>query len=595
MARKRLTTQILLALAFIMAVMLAAFILHSTRSLRHVYYEDISSNLFARANLVGVHFEDAFASGGAGDIQSITRRLGMISRTRITVIAVDGSVLGESERDQTDMENHMDRSEIIGAIAGKPTGSMRYSRSLNRNMMYAAVPVFNGDSVKAVVRAAMALTDIDEAVSAVQTRVIIGGVLIILLSFGLVYLYMRKLTGPIADLRRGAEAFARGDLSHRLPIGHSDEVGALADAMTTMARELDARIRTILEQRNEQEAVLSSMVEGVLAVDREERVITINDAARRFFDVIAREVKGKSIQEIVRHKAIQDFAAQALVSEQPSEGFITLQDADERVLQAHGTLLRNASGAGMGAVIVVNDITRLRKLEAIRKDFVANVSHELKTPVTSIKGFVETLMDGAAEDPSSLERFLGIIAKEADRLHSIIEDLLSLSRIEQDSERNGIAIEAGPIAGILETSAQSCRRLAKEKSISLEVDCEPGIMALRNAHLLEQAVGNLIDNAIKYSGEGTVVSVRAWAEGEEAHIRVADRGCGIPPEHLPRIFERFYRADKSRSRKTGSSGLGLAIVKHIVQAHGGRIAVESIPESGSIFTITLRGASGPAA
>ncbi len=259
----------------------------------------------------------------------------------------------------------------------------------------------------------------------------------------------------------------------------------------------------------------------------------------------------------------------------------------EGVLQARGAALHDARGRSIGAVVVLNDVTDFRRLEHIRRDFVANVSHELKTPITSIKGFVETLLDGAIHNAEDAERFLQIIAKQADRLDTIIEDLLSLSKIEQGEDSGDITLELGRVKDVVDSAAHDCQQKATERRIHVCTACEEQITARMNPQLLEQAVINLLDNAIKYSEPGSEVQVLASQFYDEVTITVSDRGCGIAAEHLPRIFERFYRVDKARSRKLGGTGLGLAIVKHIVQAHRGHVTVKSTASVGSVFTIHL--------
>jgi two-component system phosphate regulon sensor histidine kinase PhoR len=276
-----------------------------------------------------------------------------------------------------------------------------------------------------------------------------------------------------------------------------------------------------------------------------------------------------------------------LVRDCPVDGDVVLRHANDRVLQVNGTSLRDAQGRSIGAVIVLNDVSRLRQLESMRRDFAANVSHELKTPITSIKGFVETLLDGALQDPHDAERFLRIVARQADRLNAIIEDLLSLSRVEKDAEAAEIALSMADLRPVLESALDDCKSKASLRGIRLAFDCAAEVVARINPPLLEQAVMNLLDNAVKYSEPGGDVHLLVQAAAGEVSIRVRDHGCGIAPEHLPRLFERFYRVDKARSRKQGGTGLGLAIVKHIVLAHRGRVTVESEPGAGSTFCIHL--------
>jgi two-component system phosphate regulon sensor histidine kinase PhoR len=265
----------------------------------------------------------------------------------------------------------------------------------------------------------------------------------------------------------------------------------------------------------------------------------------------------------------------------------------ERFLQARGTMLRDASGARAGAVIVLNDVSRIKKLEQLRKEFVADVSHELKTPITSIQGYVETLMDGAMNDREEAGRFLAIVARHADRLNTIIEDLLLLSRLDQAPEAAKLEKDESSVAAVLATAVEACAMKSREKGISVLTDCPADLTALVNAQLLAQAVTNLLDNAVKYSESGASVTVSALREGGDFVVSVRDRGCGIPAELLPRIGERFFRVDKARSRGQGGTGLGLAIVKHIAEAHGGSLAVSSQVGKGSTFSIRLPLGSGP--
>jgi two-component system phosphate regulon sensor histidine kinase PhoR len=389
-------------------------------------------------------------------------------------------------------------------------------------------------------------------------------------------------------MRDGARRFADGELTRQLPLYRSEELAGLADAMNRMAGQLDERIQTVVSQRNEQEAVLTSMIEGVLAVDLDEKILRINQAAAQQLDLQPEAVIGRRIQEVLRKPDLQKFVTEALQSKQPLEAEMRLSiRGEERFLQAHGAPLRDASGKEIGVLVVLNDITRLLRLENIRRDFVANVSHELKTPITAIKGSVETLLGGAIEEADSAPRFLEIIARQADRLNAIIEDLLALSRIEQGEEKAGIHLAPVAVRDVIQSALLSCQVRAQDKQVSLVVDCPGDLHCPANAPLLEQALVNLIDNAITYSSEEGEVRIAARADSSGLEISVRDFGCGIAREHLPRLFERFYRVDKGRSRKQGGTGLGLAIVKHIVQAHGGQVRVDSSPGEGSTFTIAL--------
>ena len=324
-----------------------------------------------------------------------------------------------------------------------------------------------------------------------------------------------------------------------------------------MAAQLDERIRTIVAQRNEQQAVLSSMIEGVIAVSADGKVMSLNNAAAKMLQETVENAEGRTVEEVIRNTELQQFVRQALDSEEPAEEQIVLHEnsQSEQYLQTHGTRLTDDHGQKIGALIVINDMTHIRRLEQVRRDFVANVSHELKTPVTSIKGFIETLLDGAMNRPEDSRRFLEIIARQTDRLNLIIDDLLTLSRIEQQSDLQ-VAVEAVNLHDVLTAAVSLCEIKATQKNMSIQIECDKTMTAQANASLLEQAVVNLVDNAIKYSDPGGDVRLEVVRNEKEIQIQVHDHGCGIAKEHLPRLFERFYRVDKARSRKLGGTGSG---------------------------------------
>jgi two-component system phosphate regulon sensor histidine kinase PhoR len=401
----------------------------------------------------------------------------------------------------------------------------------------------------------------------------------------------RRLAGVVEDISAAVAAVADDPVSglgaRRVPPQPIGELERLAGQINGLLDRRDARLGEVLTRLAEREAVLTSMVEGVLAVDSAHRVLEVNPAAARIFSINPASAKGRDLVEVVRNPDLRNFIAGALASAEAVEGDIVLPGPSERFLRAHGSPLRDPLGRNIGAVIVLNDVSALRRLENVRREFVANVSHELKTPVTSIKGFVETLQGGAMENREDAGRFLAIIARQADRLNAIIEDLLNLSRIERDTEAGDITLEEERLKPVLQAAIQVCELQAAAKDVRLELDCAPDAAAAISAPLLEQALVNLIDNAVKYSPAGGRVRVEARQNGEETVVRVQDWGVGIDAKHLPRLFERFYRVDKARSRKLGGTGLGLAIVKHIAQAHGGQARVESEPGRGSIFSLHL--------
>ncbi len=587
MKRKRLLWQIYPSYLLITLLSLSAVTWYGSRSLRHFYIERTATDLEARAHFMSKHISRQSALQNSAELDALCKELGMETATRITVILPSGKVIGDSDETSDVMDNHVDRPEIKEALAGQTGMSTRYSYTLEKNMMYLALPIMDNGTVAAVVRTSIPVTRIDRVLRTIYLRIASGGLAIALLAAVITLMISRRISRPLEDMRAGAEHFAEGDLEYRLQVPDVREMASLAEAMNEMAAQLDARVRTILHQRNEQQTVLSSMVEALLAVDAEERLININPAAARLFGVDIEAAGGRTLQEVVRNTELQEFIKQALNSSESIEGEIILRNEEEKFLQARGTMLRDAHGNGIGAIVVLSDMTDLRRLERIRRDFVANVSHELKTPITSIKGFVETLIDGAIHDAEDAQRFLKIIAKQADRLDAIIDDLLSLAKIEEEAGKERIPLARTGLAAALKDAVLDCEPKAVEKEIGIDLDCSDDIFANSDPQLIEQAVVNLIDNAVKYSDPGSRVAVNATRDETEVRVSVRDEGCGIEEEHLPRLFERFYRVEKARSRELGGTGLGLAIVKHIAQAHGGHVSVESEPGKGSVFTIHL--------
>jgi two-component system phosphate regulon sensor histidine kinase PhoR len=587
MARKRLLWQLYPSYLLIILIGIIAVLWYASKSLRETYVERAAADLEIRARLLEKQVLAKLTSVSGKSVDSLCKELGKRGSTRITVILNSGKVIGDSEEDPGKMDNHANRPEVRGALGGSTGTSTRFSRTLQQNMMYVAVPLRVNGEIVGVLRTSIPLTAIGEVLRAIQFKIALAGLIVAVLAAVVSWVVSRRISKPLEKLKRGAELFARGDLESRLAVPDSEELGGLAEAMNHMASQLDNRIRAETKQRNEMEAVLSSMVEGVLAVDAEERVIGINRAAAELLKVDSVHIKDHTIHEVVRNSELLRFVARTLVSMRPVEGDIVLRNGGEKFLQAHGTILRDAEGRGIGALIVLNDVTRIRRLENVRREFVANVTHEIRTPVTSVKGFVETLLDGALSDPENAKHFLTIIARQTDRLNAIIDDLLSLSRIEQETEDEEIVLKEDRIVDVLQAAIQVCETKAVAKKITIDLECEEGVLARINPPLLEQAVVNLIDNAIKYSDRKGTVLVGAARRDAEIIVIVRDQGCGITKEHLPRLFERFYRVDKARSRKLGGTGLGLAIVKHIAQAHGGKVTVESAPGKGSNFQIHL--------
>jgi two-component system phosphate regulon sensor histidine kinase PhoR len=521
-------------------------------------------------------------------LEAWCKERGARAAMRITVILPDGQVAADSDEDPAAMGNHKGRAEVAEALAGGQGRAVHYSETLHRDMMYVALPLRGpGGEMEGVLRMSVPLLYTREALRPFLIHIVWGGIVIAAFAAAIALVIARRFSAPLQELRGGAERFARGDFSLRLSRSGITEIERVVDAMNGMAAELDLRIRTIVAQRNEIEAILSSMIEGVLAVDTEERILRVNDTAAHMLGLEGRDVRRKKIREVVNIPALHDVVAQALAAEDPIEMGLVLKGDGERFLQAHGAALRDSHGVRTGALVVLNDLTRIKRLENLRREFVANVSHELRTPITSIKGFVETLQGGSFSSPEEAARFLGIIAKQVDHLTEVIEDLLLLSRLDEAGDKTSIPKAEIRVREVIDSALQVCGNKAREKRVDVEIDCDGEVKGNYNAPLLEQAVVNLVDNAIKFSEPGTKVVLGARVRDGELVIEVTDQGCGVGKDDLPRLFERFYRVDKARSRKLGGTGLGLSIVKHIARVHGGRVSADSELGKGSKFTMYL--------
>lgn len=583
----RLLWQLYPSYLLITIVSLVAVSWYASHSLRNFFLERTLGDLKARAYIIENVVAKNLIEGKIEAIDDICKSSGEMSGTRITVVMPTGKVIGDSETDPAQMENHRDRPEILKAFQGGIGYSRRFSDTLGESLMYAAIPIQDNGRPAAVLRVSLPVTFIDQELKLIQQKIIFVGVFTILFASGISLLISRRITKPIEEIKKGAEAFAKGDFSRKLYVGKTEEIAGLSSAMNKMAEQLDDRIKKVVSQRNELEAVLASMVEGVIALDQEEKIININHAAENIFGIDSKQIKGSTVQEMIRSVVVEKFVKRALLTDESIEEDLVLKQLERRTLHVRSTPLLDEGKERIGTLFVVNDVTKIRRLENMRRDFAANVSHEIRTPLTAIKGFVETLLHSPKADKDETVRFLGIIDKNVDRLIAIIEDLLKLSRIEQEEEKREILLERGNVTEALYSAFEICRAKIDEKNIRVDIDADKSLDAMIDRPLIEQAMMNLIDNAAKYSDEQSEIHIKAYREGNGVCVSFRDYGIGIPPKHLPRLFERFYRVDKARSRKLGGTGLGLAIVKHILSAHGGTVTVESTPGKGSTFTIRI--------
>jgi len=573
----------------VMLLALLTVTFYAFNAASRLYRQELRRNLEIQAQLIVPQLVAALKAGHPAEIQRICESGGAVSGTRFTVIdPVSGRVLGDSLENPQQMGRHgAERAEINQALKGETGTETRFSQTLQKTMMYVALPVRAADGrMLAVVRAALPTVMIDQTVRQAGAQIMLAGLVTALVALIVCVWMVRRITVPLQNMQRAALHFAAGDLEHKVPAPEIVELARLAQALNGMAGQLRDTLNTVRQQKDELETVLSGLGEGVLAVDGDEQIIKINRAAADLLGTDPESARSRSLQEVVRSAELQEFIIGVLRTGAGAETELRMFGVKERTLEVYASMLRDLKPPSSGVLIVMRDISRIKHLEAVRRDFVANVSHELKTPITSIKGFVETLLE-SRDDPQEQARFLEIIAKQAERLNHIIDDLLTLSRLERNGLNKDMMLVEAPLAGVINEAVEICGHKAQEKNIRIDIDCGEGLCARVNQPLLEQALVNLIDNAIKYSDAGCTIRIITRLENDQVAIEVADQGCGIEQQHLARLFERFYRVDTARSRKLGGTGLGLAIVKHIVNSHNGTVQVESRPGEGSVFTVRL--------
>ncbi|NDC36489.1 MAG: PAS domain-containing protein [Proteobacteria bacterium] len=475
--------------------------------------------------------------------------------------------------------------DIVGSMPSAPRGSTAATDNAHPPPLLSFLPVLPGLLLVCI----LALSLLEFELVPLHDSDIVRAVLLAITLVSAALFLMRAIHHArfLTEIRTMLHQIHSGERTKRFYFHHAHGIydRGLALAFSEAHKTLQRRYQAVVNERSSEEAIIASMAEGVLGVDLQERIIRINPAAAELLGVSPGEALGKTVHEVIRSAALQRFVRSVIKEEGVDQSEIELHGDRSRFLQMSGRELLSVEGEKIGVIVVLSDITRLRKLERARSDFIANVSHELKTPVTSIQGFAETLLDGALESPEDTRKFLGIISRQAERLGQIFDEMLVLSRLEQEEQ---IELEATELRPLLQSVVQSCQLRANSKQSAIEVECDSTLQALCHAQLLEQAIYNLVDNAVKYSPTGSTVRVVAQERHDKIVIAVKDDGPGIEPQHQSRIFERFYRVDKGRSRTEGGTGLGLAIVKHIAQAHGGQAWVDSVPGRGSIFSIALK-------
>ena len=572
------------------------------RSIEQVELSRVAEALKARTSLAVLALQPLLAQAGAGQptspqqIQSMVRELSRHALARVTVIGPDGTVLADSDTPDdavSRLENHGTRPEVIQALSAGYGTDIRLSATVGQRMYYLALPMTAGNQIRGVVRLAIPLTILEARTRDLQRAVGIAFGLAFAVSVALSVLLARGVTRPLSAMAAVARQLAGGSLGQRIRTTSHDEVGVLGSTLNQMADQLESKIREVSEDRTQLLAMLASMIEGVMVLDCRGKVLQVNPALEQMLMVQGAEARGRAHWEVIRHHELNELVTRVLQTRENCGGEMTAT-ASGRTLRVEASVAGGQRENEACAVLVFHDITAVRRLEKVRKDFVANVSHELRTPLTSIKGYVEALLDGAKDDPEQTLRFLEIILKQTDRLNLILDDLLQLSQIESGQ----VLFKRDPISlsEVVDRTVALIKPLADKKghtvTVAMPADLPP---VLGDPERLAQVLTNLLDNAVKYTPANGSIHVTGHLAGDlpqrMVELRVTDTGLGIPEADRPRVFERFYRVDKARSRELGGTGLGLAIVKHIVEGHGGRVWVEGNQPIGSRFVVWLPAAA----
>lgn len=517
--------------------------------------------------------------------QALAQKLGADIKARVTLIAADGRVVGDSDvrQDQVaGLENHLQRPEVQQALKEGGGWSIRYSDTLRTTMLYVAVPLTNSQAT--VLRLALPLESFDAAKRTLHNLLGGAAILLLLISLALSIVLSKITAKPLREIADAAARIGVGERGVRIPTGKGEEIDYLARVLNEMATRIDEQMHKLTSEQQRLAAILRGMGEGVMVTDTRGTIILVNPAFRKQFGLPG-EVDGRPLVEVCRHPDL----LHAFEEQRESGNEVSCEIAipsTNLVLMAHWVPLAGDNGK-RGTVAVFHDISDLKRVETMRRDFVANVSHELRTPVAVIKGYGETLLDGTLDESAERSRrFVEVMVSHAERLTSLINDILTLSKLE--SKDTSLTLYPLDLCGTIRKAQMLMEDHAQTKGIRIAADCPeelPKVMADQGQ--LEQVLLNLLDNAIKYTQDGGDVSISAKLSGERIQICVSDTGIGIPSKDLPRIFERFYRVDEGRSREQGGTGLGLSIVKHIVQLHGGEITVTSEAGKGSTFTVVL--------
>jgi len=589
--RKTLFWKLYPSFLMISFISLLAIVMIAFWSFKSFYYQERADDLEIRAKTLTPEFSRLIQSHRYQEVQKKSQKLGDESSTRITIILPSGKIIGDNKKDPATMDNHKNRPEIEQAILNGKGLSIRYGHTLSIDSMYFAIPIIAQGKMIGIMRTSTPLYTLQNALWRIYYKVSLGFFILIIITAFASWWMSKALVRPLEIIKVQAQQLAKGDFSSRVQLSSNDSLESeqLGQAFNEIAIQLNQRIETILNQRNEQEAVFSSMVEGVIAVDSSENILRINQAAYNILKISEKNIEGIKLKNVIDNVELHNLILFALQQNKPvGQEIIIHNNAEhEQVLFAQSAPLLDIHKNKCGTLVVFNDRTKLKEFELQRKEFVSNVSHELRTPLTAIQGLSETLIEFPDLAQEKRAYFIDVIHTHSIRLESIIENLLTLSKIEKETEIDEIDLIDESITLALSNAIFLCKDKALKRNIDIILNNAEDITFQHNSSLIEQAIINLLNNAIKYSNGNSKIKITAIKQNNNIKISVADQGSGIPEEHLSRLFERFYRVDKARSRQLGGTGLGLSIVKHIALAHKGTVTVSSEINKGSVFSIIL--------
>lgn len=582
--RMKLTLTILGLISLVLLLMGVYF----AKVLENSYLQSLHELLYRESRLLAqvVRFPEVFSQQGS--LANQVEQIAPTEDVRVTVINNDGSVLYDSYSTARGMENHLDRPEFRMALQGETGMSRRFSETLGEDMLYVAVPVQQDGKNIGAVRSAMSMRDITDTIhnmwysllTGLLVTLVIGSIVVSRISFSIIR--------PIEEITRVARNITQRQFESRVRIKAKDEIGQLAGAINFMASSLEQQMYEISENQQRLAGVLNNMTSGVIFITEHRRIMLVNPAVEKLLGTPGYDVVGKLHIEAGKSFGLSQYIDRCLDKKEKFRQEVHIYYPQERILDVNFAPYINFKGESKGVVVVLHDITEIRRLEKMRSDFVANVSHELRTPITSIKGFTETLLDGAMQDEETCRNFLQIISDESERLYRMIRDILDLSKIEQ--KRIPLQKEPVHVQDVITSAVAIVNDTAQRKNLKITLPgAKPDIWLMTDRDCLQQIILNLLANAVAYTPENGSVTILTEVTHQQLQLQVIDTGIGIPESDLSRIFERFYRVDKARSRDSGGTGLGLAIVKHLVDNLNGQIFVDSVEGRGTTFTILLPG------